>query len=169
MPSFSSPCVQNRISKERAVRAGVSGRSSEINDSSRCGLSISPPISHFLNPLLSPSVLQPWRSFSRRIQVLLCSSEYSAPIYQNRLGKHWCYTPHLSVSRLESLLLVHVPTTWSLRLAHWHGMRDRTWIRIPYPLPPSFTIEIADAETRGNVVTFYALVFDVGFLIGAPL
>ena len=38
-----------------------------------------------------------------------------------------------------------------------------------FPILSSIIIEVADAETRGSVVTFYTLLFDVGFLIGAPL
>jgi MFS family permease len=38
-----------------------------------------------------------------------------------------------------------------------------------FPILSSIIIEDADAETRGSVVTFYTLLFDVGFLIGAPL
>jgi len=64
------------------------------------------------------------------------------------------------------MLIVHLPTTWGLMLT---GILCGIGHGYGFPILSSIIIEVADPETRGSVVTFYTLLFDVGFLIGAPL
>ena len=83
-----------------------------------------------------------------------------------QLGEKLVLTISLGCLAIGILLIVHVPTTWGLMLT---GMLCGIGHGYGFPILSSIIIEAADAETRGSVVTFYTLLFDVGFLIGAPL
>ncbi|HIA14441.1 MAG TPA: MFS transporter [Nitrospirales bacterium] len=83
-----------------------------------------------------------------------------------QLGEKLVLTASLGCLAVGIILIVHLPTTWGLMLT---GMLCGIGHGYGFPILSSIIIEVADAETRGSVVTFYTLLFDVGFLIGAPL
>ncbi len=83
-----------------------------------------------------------------------------------QLGEKLVLTTSLGCLAVGILLIMHLPTTWGLMLT---GMLCGIGHGYGFPILSSIIIEAADEETRGTVVTFYTLLFDVGFLIGAPL
>ena len=83
-----------------------------------------------------------------------------------RLGEKIVLSTSFGCLAAGVLMIVHLPTTWGLMLT---GMLCGIGHGYGFPILSSIIIEDADAETRGSVVTFYTLLFDVGFLIGAPL
>jgi predicted MFS family arabinose efflux permease len=83
-----------------------------------------------------------------------------------QLGEKLVLTISLGCLAVGIILIVHLPTTWGLMIT---GMLCGIGHGYGFPILSSIIIEAADAETRGIVVTFYTLLFDVGFLIGAPM
>ena len=83
-----------------------------------------------------------------------------------KIGEAFVLTFALGCLATGTFLIVYIPNIWGLMLTgalcgigHGYG----------FPILSSVIIARTDDKTRGSVITFYTLLFDVGFLIGAPL
>ena len=103
--------------------------------------------------------------FTTYSTVVVFTRIFGARIPQ-QLGETFVLTVSFGCLAIGILLITLISTPWHLMLT---GMLCGIGHGYGFPILSSIIIDIADGENRGSVMTFYTLLFDLGFLIGAPL
>ena len=83
-----------------------------------------------------------------------------------QLGEKKVLSISLGCLAIGILMISHLPTIWGLMFT---GMLCGTGHGYGFPILSSILIKNTSRKIRGSVITFYTLLFDIGFLIGAPL